>query len=101
MGVALARAGRTAEAREQLAELEKLAEARPVAYPLSILLAGLGETDRALTALERAAEQRASDLSFLGTDPLFDSLRAEPRFAALRVRLREPRAAAPNAAAAP
>ena len=102
MGVALARSGRSAEAREHLAELERLDRTVPVAYALSILYAGLGETDRALQALERAAVQRASDLSFLGTDPLFDPLRADPRFAALRARLRGPREeAGASEAAAP
>jgi DNA-binding winged helix-turn-helix (wHTH) protein/TolB-like protein/Tfp pilus assembly protein PilF len=91
MGVALARSGRSAEAREHLAELERLDRTVPVAYALSILYAGLGDTDRALRALDRAAVQRATDLSFLGSDPLFDPLRADPRFAALRARLREPR----------
>jgi tetratricopeptide (TPR) repeat protein len=90
-GVALVRSGRLSEARAALARLQALDRDRPVAHGLAMLHAALGEKTQALRALERAATQRASDLAFLGTDPLLDSLRAEPAFAALRERLRRPR----------
>ena len=63
------------------------------AHGLALLHAALGEKAEALRALDRAATQRASDLAFMGTDPLLDPLRAEPAFAALQERLRRPRAA--------
>jgi DNA-binding winged helix-turn-helix (wHTH) protein/TolB-like protein/Tfp pilus assembly protein PilF len=91
MGVALARKGRIQEAHEQRRKLEALAGQHPVAYELAVLHAGLGETGNALTDLEHAAVERASDLSFLSTDPAFDTLRQEPRFRALEARLRQPR----------
>ena len=65
----------------------------PAAHGLALLHAALGEKAEALRALDRAATQRASDLAFMGTDPLLDPLRAEPAFAALQERLRRPRAA--------
>jgi DNA-binding winged helix-turn-helix (wHTH) protein/tetratricopeptide (TPR) repeat protein/TolB-like protein len=93
-GVALVGGGRLAEARSALARLQALdRDRRPVAHGLALLHAALGEKEEALRALERAASQRATDLAFLGTDPLFDSLRGEPAFAALGERLRRPREA--------
>ena len=46
---------------------------------------------RAFVALDRAFAERSTDLGFLGTDPVFDDLRADPRFRAILRRLREPR----------
>jgi DNA-binding winged helix-turn-helix (wHTH) protein/TolB-like protein/Tfp pilus assembly protein PilF len=92
-GVALARAGRSDEARQALARLQALDRDQAVAHGLATLEAALGAKEDALRDLDRAASQRASDLAFLGTDPLFDSLRAEPAFASLRERLRRPRGA--------
>ena len=90
-GVALARGGRLAEARATLARLQAIDRERPAAHGLALLQAALGAKDDALRELDRAATQRASDLAFISTDPLLDSLRGEPAFAALRERLRRPR----------
>lgn len=93
-GVALVAGGRLAEARAALARLNAMDRDRlPAAHGLALLHAALGEKAEALRALDRAATQRASDLAFMGTDPLLDPLRAEPAFAALQERLRRPRAA--------
>ena len=45
---------------------------------------GLGETDRAVAELDKAAEAHDSLLIFALTDPVFDPLRSDPRFTALR-----------------
>jgi Tfp pilus assembly protein PilF len=90
-GVALVRGGRLAEARQFLARLQEKDRDLPVAHGLALLQAALGAKDEALRELDRAASQRASDLAFMGTDPLLDSLRGEPAFIALRERLRRPR----------
>ncbi|HET9316185.1 MAG TPA: tetratricopeptide repeat protein [Vicinamibacteria bacterium] len=91
-GVALAAAGRTAEARAALARLNAMDRERlPAAHGQALLHAALGENAEALSALERAAGQRATDLAFMGTDPLLDPLRGEPGFAAVQQRLRRPR----------
>jgi DNA-binding winged helix-turn-helix (wHTH) protein/TolB-like protein/tetratricopeptide (TPR) repeat protein len=91
-GVALVAGGRVAEARAALARLQAIDRDRlPAAHGLAILQAALGEKAEALRALDRAASQRASDLAFMGTDPLLDPLRGEPAFAALQQRLKDHR----------
>jgi hypothetical protein len=49
--------------------------------------AALGETDPAISALERAADAREPELVLLGVRPVYAALRANPRFAALRARV--------------
>jgi DNA-binding winged helix-turn-helix (wHTH) protein/TolB-like protein/tetratricopeptide (TPR) repeat protein len=91
-GVALVADGRIAEARAALARLNAMDRDRlPAAHGLALLNAALGEKADALRALERAAGQRATDLAFMGTDPLLDPLRGEPGFAAVQDGLRRPR----------
>jgi serine/threonine-protein kinase len=55
--------------------------------------ARLGETELALDWLEEAYGQRRPDLTSLGVDPLWDSLRSHPRFRDLLVRLNLPQEA--------
>ena len=43
-------------------------------------LALIGETEEAMTMLERAYEVHAPDLVWARADPSFDPLRADPRF---------------------
>lgn len=84
LGYALARAGRPDEARAVLRELEALARERRVsAYDFAVVHAGLGETEAALTWLEKAYAERATGVRWLKVDPIFDPLRGEPRFQAL------------------
>jgi hypothetical protein len=45
--------------------------------------AALGEPTQALEWLERAVEERDHWLLYLAVEPRFDSLRSEPRFAAV------------------
>jgi DNA-binding winged helix-turn-helix (wHTH) protein len=71
-----------------LGELEALgrdAYASPVQFAL--VHAGLGNRDAAFAWLERAYEARDHDLAFLKVWPMYDSLRSDPRFAALLRRL--------------
>jgi hypothetical protein len=49
--------------------------------------AGLGEKERALEWLERAFEEHCGGLSWMHYDPVWDSLREEPRFRALLSRI--------------
>ncbi len=55
---------------------------RVAGIPLAVAIARLGlqDTGEALTQLEQAVEQRARGLVWLGVDPRFDNLRADPRF---------------------
>jgi TolB-like protein/DNA-binding winged helix-turn-helix (wHTH) protein/Tfp pilus assembly protein PilF len=83
-GHALARLGRTAEARDILATLESLSRERYVPpYTIALVQTGLGERDAALASLDRAYEARDIHLVFLPVDARWDPYRSDPRFAAL------------------
>jgi len=84
MGYALARAGRKADAENIAREIEADDGG---GVQLAHVYAALGDKPRALDALDRAFAQRVVDLNFLAVDPMFASLRAEPRFLALKARM--------------
>lgn len=84
LGHSLGRAGRVEEATALLAELDARArEAYLPAYFLALVHAGLGNTEAALSALERAWQERDCMLRDLLVDGSFDALREQPRFRAL------------------
>jgi serine/threonine-protein kinase len=88
LGHAYAVAGRTADARKVLAELEATSQKSYVpAYWFALLYAGLGRRPEALRALERAYEERSTVLAYLQIDPRLAPLRSEPRYLALVRRL--------------
>src|SRR2546427_299411 len=81
LGFAYARAGRAAEARAILREMEEDSKHKYVSpVALAIVNCGLGENQSAIRWLERAREQRAGGLLSLKIRPLWASLRAEPGF---------------------
>lgn len=84
LGYVLARSGRAAEARTLVDELDARA-GHGFVPPTSIamILAGLGETGRALDQLQRAYTLRDVRLTFLGRDTAWRDLRNHPRFIAL------------------
>jgi tetratricopeptide (TPR) repeat protein len=88
MGYCYARAGRTDEAQRELASLGIRSEENYVS-PVSFasIYAGLGDKEKTLGALEQAVALRDTSLplQLLGTE--FDSVRAEPRFLALRQKI--------------
>ncbi len=47
---------------------------------LAVVNLGLGHDEEVFAWLERACDERALHLVFLGVDPLFDELRADERF---------------------
>jgi hypothetical protein len=47
---------------------------------LAEIYARLGEKDQAFALLEKSYEQRLTRLKFLNTDPIWDSLRTDPRY---------------------
>jgi uncharacterized protein (TIGR02996 family) len=81
LGQAYAVAGRRAEARRMLAQLQDIAR-RGYVSPVYIakVHAGLGENAQALALLNQAFQQRSDQLTGLRVDPAFDHLRADPRF---------------------
>ena len=85
---ALALAGRTANATAEFERLLDPPKGRYVsAFDVATVYAALGMTADTLDWLERAIDQRAQPINFLGVDPAFDSLRAEPRFERILKRL--------------
>jgi Flp pilus assembly protein TadD len=79
-----ARAGRKREARKMLNELNELAKRRYVAAAnQAIIYIGLGDNDAAFRWLQKSYNERASHMIYLSTEPIFDSLRADPRLAEL------------------
>jgi tetratricopeptide (TPR) repeat protein len=80
-----ARAGDHAAARATLEALRALRDGtRFVSSGLEgIVCAALGESDEAIRLFERAVEERATDLQWLGVHPGLDAIRAHPRFLAL------------------
>jgi tetratricopeptide (TPR) repeat protein len=91
LGYAYGKAGRTPEARAIGGRLRQLSTTRYISgYILAHYHLGLGDREQALTELERAYEDRSWLVALLKVDPLFDELRAEPRFQALLQRLKFP-----------
>ncbi|HET9358828.1 MAG TPA: FlgO family outer membrane protein [Vicinamibacterales bacterium] len=79
------RMGRTQEARRMLAEV--LSQGESAAYYIALAYVGLGERDNAFKWLDRALQKRAGPFNELNAEPMFDALRADPRFPALLRRM--------------
>jgi tetratricopeptide (TPR) repeat protein len=88
LGQTYALAGQTPKARRLLAELHSLAERRYVTRTCFALIhLGLGEKQLALDWLEQSCQRRELPLANIGVHPVYDELRAEPRFLALLERI--------------
>jgi tetratricopeptide (TPR) repeat protein len=85
LGQAYARAGQGDEAKKILARLTDEAKSRYVSgYSFALVLAGLGDKEGAIDALERAYRNgEGADIYIIRVDPLLDDLRGDPRFEAL------------------
>jgi serine/threonine-protein kinase len=91
LGHANAVAGRRGEAFKIVDELTKLSEQRNVqAYDIAVIYSGLGDSEQAFSWLEKAYQERSSNLGYLKIDPRFDPLRADPRFKSLLRRMNFP-----------
>lgn len=84
LGYGLARIGRSTEARAILAELDT-AEKKFYVTPFSraLIYVGLGEFDTAFEWLDRAVDERDIHILHLTAKPVYDPIRADPRFHAL------------------
>lgn len=81
LGHAYAASGKTAEARQVLADLHELETRRYVSpYTIAAVHTGLGDKDQAFKWLERAYEERDVWLMNLKVDPVFARLRSDKRF---------------------
>jgi tetratricopeptide (TPR) repeat protein len=81
LGYAYAVSGKRDEAAKLIEELSRQRYPSPAA--IAIVYLGLGDKDRALELLDKAYEERASELVWLKVDPIYDPLRADPHFIAL------------------
>jgi TolB-like protein/Tfp pilus assembly protein PilF len=90
-GFVEAAAGHTGEARQTLAELQRLSNRKFVtSYGVALVYASLGQNDDAFRWLNRAFDERSHWLVWLRLDPRWDGLRPDPRFAYLVSRMRFP-----------
>jgi serine/threonine-protein kinase len=91
LGHAYAIAGRKADALSTLDRLKELAGKRYVSsYYFALVHAGLGNTEEAVSALDRGYTERTAPLVLVKAEPAFDPIRQDPRFKSLMVRMRLP-----------
>jgi TolB-like protein/DNA-binding winged helix-turn-helix (wHTH) protein/Flp pilus assembly protein TadD len=87
LGQAYARSGRLNEARRLLAEMRRNEGG---VYGEAWIHLGLGARDAALACLSQAVDDRAAEVIYLRADPIYDELRADPRFTELLKRIDMP-----------
>jgi TolB-like protein/Tfp pilus assembly protein PilF len=94
LGRAYADAGKRDKALELLEHLKTLSRDHYIRnYVFTIIYAGLGDKTAAIDYLEKARDGgETPDTTWLRVDPLFDSLREEPRFQQLVTKAFGPRA---------
>ena len=85
LGYARAAAGERDEALEVVAHLKMISKA-PLG--MAMIYAGLEDKDQAFTWLQKAVKQREADLALIQVEPMFDSLRADPRYDDLLQRMK-------------
>ena len=83
--------GKRGEALRILDELMELLQRRYVSpSSFAIVYIGLGDKDQAFAWLEKAYEDRSTFLTEFKVEPMFDSLRSDPRFQDLLRRMNFP-----------
>ena len=81
LGYGHAVSGNTGEAKKVLEELKELSKRRYVSpYDLATIHTGLRENDAAFDWLHRACQERSCPLVYLSVEPIFVTLRPDPRF---------------------
>jgi TolB-like protein/Tfp pilus assembly protein PilF len=91
LGFLYGKLGRTREAREQLANLDRLGTLGRYISPVarSLVHLGLGEQEEALDLLEEGYRTRAGWMQFAMVGSYWEELRANPRFMELMRRVRK------------
>lgn len=85
---ALAKSGRTEDAKKSLDELLNMSTRRPMpATHIALAYNGLGDTQKALDWLEKAFAEHDPKMAFLRADTKWNNLRSEPRFIELMRRM--------------
>ena len=91
LGHAYGVAGKQAEARGILRELNELSQQWHIPpVQVAFVHVSLGEKDDAFRWLERAFEQKSWELAFLQVEPWLDDLRSDPRFSRMVQRMNFP-----------
>ncbi|MFN0151071.1 MAG: tetratricopeptide repeat protein [bacterium] len=85
---ALAGAGRADEARALLDELEtRVAKSFVSPYAMAVAAASIGDTEAAFGLLDKAILDRSRPVGLIDRDPAIASLRSDPRYETVRVKL--------------
>ena len=81
LGHVYAISGDKAKAQEVLSELNQLSSEKYVSpYDIAIVYSGLGDKNQTFRWLERAYQEREGSLVYMNVEPMFDSIRSDPRF---------------------
>ncbi len=84
LGYAYGLAGQEDKGMQLLGELERRSQEGYVSsFWVAVAYLGLGQTDQVFEWLNTAYEERACALVYFTREPMFDSVRADPRFTAL------------------
>ncbi len=84
LGYAYALSGKRQEALQIVDDLKRRSKQSYISPTLiAIVYAGLGEKEQAFEWLDKAYNGQDSNLVYLKVDPMFDSLRSDPRYADL------------------
>jgi tetratricopeptide (TPR) repeat protein len=87
-GYIYAVSGRRSAAQRVIDELKELSRQRYISpYDFAQIYAGLGDQDQAFAWLEKGYADRVPLLDNLNVNPVFDGLRADPRYANLARRM--------------
>jgi TolB-like protein/Tfp pilus assembly protein PilF len=92
MGYVYGRMGRAADARKVLADLQTQSKSVYIAPSMfARVYIGLGDKDQAFAWLEKGYQQHDFWLTFLTGEPMYDTLRSDPRFQELVRRIGFPK----------
>ena len=73
--------GETNKAKQILTQLQSQADSRYIpAYLIARIYLGLGDIDVMFDLLEKACDERYGYLAYLEVEPIFDGVRADPRY---------------------
>jgi serine/threonine protein kinase/tetratricopeptide (TPR) repeat protein len=84
LGYAYGISGKESAAREVLAEMQRLdRQSHLPAQEFALVYLGLGDKDNAFIWLKKAVDDHFAPTSYLAVDPIYDSIRSDPRFTEL------------------